>query len=137
MTGDLSSILRLINLFHCYVIRTSQLTKRLVHKNRNITFDSILCDLRIQNHVNCFYLQKYSRELHSFPVLNEVDVFAWPYMLERLGCQKILGQTWPGPGHGTPNVNCGTGPVIPGRLATLTRKPPLVNTTTYKEASNV
>ena len=26
---------------------------------------------------------------------------------------------WPGPGHGTPDVNSGTVPGIPGRLATL------------------
>ena len=28
-----------------------------------------------------------ARELHPFPVLNEADMLAWPYMLERLGCQ--------------------------------------------------
>ena len=64
-TGDLSSILRLFNLFDCYVIRMSQLTKRLVH---NITFNLFLFDWRIQNDVNCVYLQKYSRELHPFSV---------------------------------------------------------------------
>ena len=33
-------------------------------------------------------------------------------MLELLGCQGI-------PGHGTPDINSGTVPGIPGRLATL------------------
>ena len=87
-------------LFDCDVIRTSQLTKRLVH---NITFNSFLFDWRIQNDVNCFYyLQKYSRELHPFSVLNEADMFTWPYMLERLGCQHRPSQgLWLG--GGAPN----------------------------------
>ena len=46
-------------------------------------------------------------------------MLTWPFMLELLGCQKIPGQTWPGPGHGTPDVNSGTVPGIPGQLATL------------------
>ena len=33
--------------------------------------------------MNCFYLQKYSRELHPFSVLNEADMLAWPFMLDR------------------------------------------------------
>ena len=70
-TGDLSSTLRLFNLFDCYVIRTSQLTNCLVY---NSTFNSFLFDWLIQNDVNCFYLQKYSHELHPFPVLNEIDM---------------------------------------------------------------
>ena len=40
-TGDLSSTLRLFNLFDRYVIKMSQLTKRLVH---NITFNLFLFD---------------------------------------------------------------------------------------------
>ena len=52
-------------------------------------------------------------------MLNEADMLTWPDMLERLGCQLIPGQTWSGPGHGTPDVNTGTVPGIPGRLATL------------------
>ena len=31
------------------------------------------------------------------------------------------GTAWPGPGHGTPDVNSGTVPGIPGRLATLVK----------------
>ena len=72
------------NLFDCYVIRTSQLTKHLVP---NITFNAFLFDRRIQNDLNCFYLQKYSRKLHLFPVLNEANMLTWPYMLARLCCQ--------------------------------------------------
>ena len=35
------------------------------------------------------------------------------------------GQTWPGPEHGTPDVNSGTVPGIPGQLATLMPPPPV------------
>ena len=49
---------------HC--IRTSQLTKRFVH---NITFNSFLFDWRIQNDVNCFYLQKYSSRRRAYMAL--------------------------------------------------------------------
>ena len=75
-TGDLSSILRLFNLFDCYVIKTSQLTKRFVH---NITFNSFLFDWRIQNDVNCFCLQ-YLRELHPFPAFNGADMLHGRYV---------------------------------------------------------
>ena len=68
------------------------------------------------------YLQKYSRELHSFPVFNVVDMLAWPYMLELLGCPKISGRRGPS-GTWMPNVNAGTVLVILGLLATLGRLP--------------
>ena len=100
------------------------MTKRLVH---NIIFNSFLFDWRVQNDVNYFYLQKYSRDLHPFPVLNEADKLIWPYMLERLSCQSIPGQRWPGSRHGTPDVNSGTVPGVPGRLATLPFGHPIVD----------
>ena len=64
------------------------------HSRRNVLSTTLLstyfylvdayrmCEL----HVNCFFLQKYSRELHPFPVLNKADMLTWPYILERLGC---------------------------------------------------
>ena len=44
-----------------------------------------------------------------------------PYIHTRWSIFTFPGQNEPRPGHGTPWVNSGTIPAIPGRLATLVR----------------
>ena len=47
-----------------------------------------------------------------------------PYIHARWSVVTFPGQNEPRPGHGTPWVNSGTIPAIPGRLATLPPAPP-------------